>query len=110
MKKVLFIIIVGILLLIINDLTHSIFDIWQKKDFVTKATNDLSFQKQLQEKLRSEISYVQTPEFIEQEARDKLFMAKPGEKRILMPKDQQTAQEAQNSNIPNWQQWWSLFF
>ena len=110
MKKVLFIIIVVILLIIINDLAHSIYDIWQKKDYVAKAENELNLQKQENQRLKSQLSYSQTPEFIEKEARDKLFMVKKGEQRVLMPAESDKLTKGSKENLPNWQQWWNLFF
>ncbi len=110
MKKVLFIIIVFILLAIVNDLVHSIYDIWQKKDFVTEAQRELSLQKQENQRLKSALSYSQTQEFIEKEARDKLFMVKKGEQRILLSKDSEETVGEKKENLPNWKQWWNLFF
>ena len=111
MKKALFVIIVLILLIIINDLLHSIYDIWQKKDFITQAEKDLSHQKQENQRLKSALSYSQTPEFIEKEARDKLFMIKKGEQKILIPKELENFQDVRKKdNDPNWKQWWNLFF
>ena len=110
MKKIIFIITVIIFLIIINDLLHSIYDVWQKKDFVTKAEKELSYQKQENQKLKSELSYSQTSEFIEKQARDKLFMVKKGEQRVLVPKDSGEAVGKQKESLPNWKQWWNLFF
>lgn len=110
MKKVLFIITVVILIVIVNNLVHSIYDIWQKKDFVTQAEKILSFQKQQNQKLKSELSYSQTSEFIEKEARDKLFMVKKGEQRVLLSKGSEEAVKEKKDNDPNWKQWLGLFF
>jgi cell division protein FtsB len=111
MKKITFIIIVIILLFIINDLVRSAYDIWQKKDYVTQAQDELNFQKQENQRLKSALSYSQTQEFIETEARDKLFMIKEGEKKVLIPKDTEGLQELlQKDNDPNWKKWWNLFF
>ncbi len=110
MKKVLFIIIVFILLAIVNDLVHSIYDIWQKKDFVTEAQRELSLQKQENQRLKSALSYSQTQEFIEKAARDKLFMVKKGEQKVLLPKELEQTLQKEKANIPNWKQWWNLFF
>lgn len=112
MKKILFITITIILLLIINNLVRSIYDIWQKKDFVAEAEKELIFQKQENQRLKSELSYVQTPEFVEKEARDKLFMVKEGEKRVLLPKegDEVAIENFPETNLPNWKKWLELFF
>ena len=109
MKKVLFLTIVVILLIIINNLVRSIYDIWQKKDLVTEGEKTLSFQKQENQRLKSALSYSKTDEFIERQARDKLFMIKTGEQRILLSKDTEEVQE-KKEKLPNWKQWWNLFF
>lgn len=112
MKKIIFIVIVAILLFTINDLVRSIFDVWQKKDVISQAQKELSFQKQENQRLKSALSYSQTQEFIEKEARDKLFMVKEGEQKVLIPKESEDSD--QNSLYgaydPNWKKWWKLFF
>ena len=110
MKKVLFLTIVVILLVIINNLVRSIYDIWQKKDFVAEAEKILGFQKQENQRLKSALSYSKTQEFIEKEARNKLFMVRKGEQRVLLSKDSEEAMQEKKENIPNWKQWWDLFF
>lgn len=110
MKKIIYIAVIILFLVIINDLVRSIFDLWQKKDYVTQAQEELSRQKQKNQKLKSELSYAQTPEFVEKEARDKLFMVKEDEKRVLLPKGEEEIVGQQKKNIPNWKQWFDLFF
>lgn len=97
--------------MIINDLARSMYDVWRKKDFITQAQKELGFQKQENQRLKSALSYVQTQEFIEKEARNKLFMVKGGEQKVLIPQDQESSEESQKkSNEPNWKKWWNLFF
>lgn len=110
MRKILFVIIVFTLLIIINDLARSTYDIWQKKDFVAQAQKELDFQKQENQRLKSALSYSQTPEFIEKEARDKLFMVKKGEQKVLIPQESENSSEAIGDSSPNWKKWWNLFF
>lgn len=110
MKKFLFVVIVVIFLITINNLVRSIYDIWQKKDFVTEAERTLSFQKQENQRLKSALSYSKTTEFIEKEARDKLFMVKKGEQKVLLSKDSEKPRDEGKNTDPNWKQWWNLFF
>ena len=111
MKKIIFIITVGILLLAINNLVRSMYDIWQKKDFITQAQKNLDFQKQENQRLKSALSYSQTAEFIEKEARDKLFMIKEGEQKVLIPQESGNSSEPlKEDDNPNWRKWWNLFF
>lgn len=85
------------------------YDIWQKKDFITKAQKELDFQKQENQKLKAALSYSQTQEFIEKQARDKLFMIKAGEQKVLIPQEVDNSQEVIDAS-PNWKKWWNLFF
>jgi len=61
-----------------------------KKDVVSQAQSQLDFQKQENQRLKSALAYSKTPEFIEKQARDKLFMTKQGEQKILIPKNHKT--------------------
>jgi len=112
MKKAAFILTVIVLALIINSLIHSIYDLWNKQDLLTSAQKELEAQKLKNQKLKGELSYVQTRQFIEEEAHNKLFLVKPGEQQVLISKnliDQNEAKKAKE-NLPNWQKWLNLFF
>jgi cell division protein FtsB len=111
MKKIIFIIIIITLLLIINDLTHSIWNIWQKKDVISQAQKTLNIEKQENQRLKAALSYSQTQEFMEKQARNKLFMSKQGEQKVLILKDQENSSSlADKNNDPNWKKWLELFF
>lgn len=112
MKKVLFIIAVIGCLMIINNLVRSIYSIWQKNSLATDAERELNYQKQEYERLKSELSYVRTQEFIEREAREKLFMGKSKESIVLGAQNQGPENLSNNrgDNKPNWKKWWELFF
>jgi cell division protein FtsB len=87
-------------------------DIWQKTDYITQAQKELSFQKQENQRLKAVLSYSQTQEFIEKEARDKLFMVKEGEQKVLIPQESENSNgnPPSGGNDPNWKKWWNLFF
>lgn len=111
MKKAGFILIVIVLLFIINNLVHSIYDLWQKQGLLTQAEKQLSAEKLKNTKLKTEISRAKSPQFIDEEARNKLFLVKPGEQEVLISKDLLSkSPQKQAQNIPNWQKWWQLFF
>jgi len=67
-------------------------------------------KKELSEKYQ----YYQTPEFIEEEARNKLNMAKPGETIVILPPNLGEVLSRPKTQveppIPNWKKWWNLFF
>ncbi len=112
MKKIVFFGIVVVSALVINNLVHSIYDLWKKKDLLVSAQKELDLEKQKNQMLKSQLKIVKTNEFVEQEARNKLFLVKEGEQEVLIQKDllvSPSAKEKQD-NSPNWKKWWELFF
>jgi len=65
-------------------------------------------------KLSSKYKYYQSLEFIEEEARNKLNMAKPGETIVVLPPNlSETLNHSKiqtEAPLPNWKKWWNLFF
>jgi cell division protein FtsB len=112
MKKVIYIVVVVVLLLMINGLLHSIYDIWHKQDLLVSAQKELDREKLKNQKLKGELSYAQTPQFLEEQAHNKLFLVKPGEQEVLISPDliNKNQPQKQNNKIPNWQKWLQLFF
>jgi len=114
MKKILFFIILASSIIIINNLVRSIYTLWQKHDLVTLAQKELSGQKQENQRLKSQLSHVQSKEFVEEEARNKLFLIKPGEQEVLIPEDLIRGTSSPSAQAkkddPNWKKWLQLFF
>ena len=114
-KKIAFFTIIILSFFVINGLIHSIMGLWQKDQLIVSAEKELENEKQKNQLLKKQIAVVQKPQFIEEEARDKLFLVKPGEQVVIIPtistkNVQTTVQNKQSSVKPNWQQWWELFF
>ena len=111
MKKAGFILIVIVLLLIINSLAHSIYDLWHKQDLLTTAQKELVSEKLKNKKIKAGLSYAKSPQFLEEEARNKLFLVKPGEREVIISQklNQNNSQKPQD-NTPNWKKWLNLFF
>lgn len=114
MKRLVFLTAIIFSFFIIQSLIVSIYTIWQKHDLLVSAQNDLALEKKKNQELKNKLTYVGTQDFIEQEARNKLFMVKPGEKRIIIDEKAIAAlikKEGQKrENKLNWQRWWDLFF
>lgn len=86
-------------------------DIYKKQDVLVDAKKELEKEKSENEKLKAQLSYAKTNEFIEQEARNKLFLVKEGEQEVvldskLLKEDSKNKKEHKE----NWQKWWDLFF
>ncbi len=109
-KKVAYFITIILSIVIINGLVRSIYDLWNKQDLVVKAKEDLSLEKQKNQELKAQLAYVQSGNFIEEEARNKLFMVKPGESGVIVPEELIKKKEEKVVVVtPNWQQWVNLF-
>ncbi len=110
MKKILFFTTVIVGILIINSLARSTYDLWHKQDLVVSVQEDLDKEKKERQKLEAQLSYVKSNEFIEREARNKLFMVKPGESGVIVPSDLiEKKTQKKVSEPPNWQKWLNLF-
>ncbi len=96
--------------MIIANLSKSIYELYHKKDLLISTQQRLSVAEKENTKLKNQLTQVQRPDFIEKEARDKLFLAKPGESSLLMPTQAPARQSTTQDNKPHWQQWLDLFF
>lgn len=114
MKKVIYLLILIVSLFTINNLVRSIINLSTKQDVVSRAQLELQKVKNENKKLKDQLSEAQRNEFVEREARDKLFMAKPGEKIVILgsekDEDGQLPSQPTLTPIPNWKQWLRLFF
>lgn len=112
MKKAIFILIVIVLMVIINSLIHSIYDLWHKQDLLVSAQKTLDAEKLKNQKLKAGLYQAQSVQFIEEEAHNKLFMVKPGEQEVLISQDilDKNKAKIKAQNLPNWQKWMNLFF
>lgn len=90
---------------------------------IQKEVEDLKSQAQHiqneNEALRQRIAYLQTPEFQEKVAKEKLNLQKPDE-NVVVVKPEMVVKDAQNGEIqqqnelakelPNYKKWWNFFF
>jgi len=81
---------------------------------IKKLEEKINFLESDNKELESLIQYLQTEEFIEQEARAKLSLKKPGERVVAVPDNLEVKLDDQSSQledeIPNWRLWWQYFF
>ncbi len=112
MKRILFFIVVIASFVIINNLIHSIYNLSQKKDLITKTKDQLTREQQENARLKKLVSQAEQPQFVEEEARNKLQMVKPGEQIVIVPTSapEETGVNRRNRNgDPKWKQWIDLF-
>jgi len=111
-KKAAYLIAVVVLLFIINGLVGSIFDLLGKQDVVKEAQRKLEAEKAKNAKLKAEYDLAQRKQFVEEEARNKLFWVKEGELNVIIPPDliPSESQAKPQKQDPFWKQWLNLFF
>ncbi len=98
----------------IVNFSRSILSIWQKRGIVGDRRLVLEAEGKRSEELKRELSRVQSPEYVEREAREKLGMMREGETVVLIrpinQSDQLKTTEKKEESLPKWKQWWRLFF
>ena len=107
--------ILGVFLTI--SLLRSIIDIWQKGGLLDKEEERLAKARLENEELTKEFERLQSPEYIEKQAREKLGLGKENEVVVVLP-DEKTIKSFvpkidtsgdEVVNLPNWRKWF-LFF
>ena len=102
-------------MVIINNLVHSIIDLWQKQSFVTIAQKNLQQEQQKNQLLQHQLKTVSQQNFIEQQARDKLLLVKPGEQLVLIPSELipspiQLPKPKDTKKVAHWKEWIDYLF
>lgn len=106
------IIIIGISLIV--NLTRDILRLLKVGERIKMTENKLEEAREEERLLLEKEEYYASEEFIEETARNKLNMARPGETIVVLPpnlaevvgrKEKESVQE-----LPNWEKWWQLFF
>ena len=112
MKNAGYIIVLVISVMLINNLVHSIYNLSQKKNLVTQTQEELKKEQDRNARLTDQLIQVKREDFVEEEARNKLFMVQPGETIVVLPSP--TQEEGDNSSskesLPIWKQWVQTFF
>lgn len=80
---------------------------------LTEAQLQLVQEQKQNKALKQQLTKVKSPQFFEQEARDKLLLVKPGEADVLIDQSLLQASSSAGKKVspkPYWQQWIELFF
>lgn len=106
---------------LIISLTQSIYSLTSKNDELEKANQKVEAELRKNSQLISQLSQSSDKKFIEQQAREKLGMSKPGETIVVVPEGAVSQIASISASLsasfydrgdetPNWQKWWNLFF
>ena len=113
MKKLVAIGILAFEIYLIISFSRSVWELWQNQDEVEKAKVKVETLRSENNKLKSELEYAKSEEFLEREARDKLHFVKSDETVVVIPDAVMraaTASAAPTPPPPKWEQWMKLFF
>lgn len=104
-----------ILLIVIYNLMSQILQTLKSGGRVTQATEKLHQLEQKNLQLKKRLAEVQTTDFVEQQARDKLGLVKEGETLIIIPDEKidlilEASKSAEIVRLPNPLGWWRVFF
>ena len=108
-KKLTYLVSIVICLILIHNLATSTYDLWHKQDLVTAAQKDLQREKNENSRLKSQLKIVKSDEFLEKQARNELFMVKPGESGVVLPANIGEERKKKAPPLPAWQQWLKVF-
>ena len=105
----------AVFILSLYSLFKTISDIYTKSKRVSDIRSELSSLEKENKKLAEDLGYKTSREFVEKEAREKLFMGLPGEKILIIPqnffenlnKNNKSSLLDQKDEIqkPVWKQW-----
>lgn len=113
-KRIIQVVIIIIGLILIIKLLGDIFRLLKAGEQVRLAGEKVYQLEKEKKELQGKHQYYQSEEFIEEEARNKLNMARPGETIVILPSNLGElvgkSRPSPSGNIPNWQKWLKLFW
>lgn len=100
-----------ILMLVIN-IIRSFFNLRQRGDVISQTQEKLQSEKEQQEELNRQLARVESPAYIEKEARNKLNLGREREIVLILPSISPIAEPTPTiiDKSSNWQKWIRLFF
>lgn len=113
-KKIILGIAILVASLIAYNLINQISDATKSSERLSQEADNLAQLQAQNKQLKEKLSQIQSDEFIEEQARNKLGLAKAGETVVIIPEERLkevlgTTESAQ-IRLPNWLGWWRLFF
>ncbi len=108
-KKILVIAICIALLILVKNISSSIFSTHERSQILKELQGELSNKKEQEVLLTQKLSIAKTDAFVENEARSKLGLVREGEKILVDEKIKPVSSPVVEVEPANWQKWLSLF-
>lgn len=111
MKKILPFVIILVLLFVIRNNIISIVNGLKNENTAENIAEKLADEEKKNKFLQERLFYVKTNQFVEEEAREKLGMLRPGEYIVIAPTSTPLNREKiEIDTKSNWEKWLELFF
>lgn len=108
---------IGIILLVLfitYSLLIQIMDALKSSERLSSAADTVYQLEARNRALKSKVAQIQSPQFIEEQARNKLGLSKSGETIVIIPEEKLRqilgATESAQVRLPNWLGWFKVFF
>lgn len=98
------------LVILARNITVSIISSFKRAQLVEELREELSSKKQEQAYLSQKLVVAKGQEFVEDQARTKLGLIKPGETIVIDEKIEAKKPTVIGLTVPVWFKWWKLFF
>lgn len=104
--------VIGVVIII--NLTGRIWQLWHQDNPLKEAEKRLEKLKEENAELKQKKAYMNSEKFIEEQARDKLNLAKENEAIVILPEEilklkTEENQEKEEKELANWQKWLEVF-
>ena len=114
-KKITLGLILLIVFIVAYNLISQIFDALKSGERLSRQAEEVYKLELKNKELKKRLSEIKSEQFIEEQARNKLGLAKKGETLVIIPEEKirqvlGATQSAQEARLPNWLGWWRLFF
>lgn len=110
MRRPVLILLIGVGSVVLFNLVRQTFILWNADQRITEAQSKVAMLKGQNERLKKDLEYYRTEDFVEREARNKLNLVRPGEVVVLVPSPTPLAKAIADYKDPNWKKWWKLLF
>lgn len=115
LRKIVIATAVLVVLLIAYNLIVQIMSAVKSGERLSDEANEVYRLEIKNKELKQQLSQIKTPEFIEEQARNKLGLGREGETIVIIPEDKLklvlgASNSAQAERLPNPLGWWRFFF
>lgn len=112
-RKIVVILAVILVLLIAYNLINQILVAFKSSDRLSAAAEKVYSLEAQNSELKKKLQEIKSPQFIEQQARDKLGLSRKGETVVIIPeqklKEVLGVSQSAEIRFPNWQGWLKIF-